>query len=165
VLRRLLLIIPLAAPAAAAAQGDPATPYAIYAAAIAAKADNAIEFLTAETDSVASEIAVGMLTTGASQMRPLINEFAMTQTPAELAVAHRDLVAALNVAAATALHAATLLATAMDTTVDDDQRTIAAMTAQKELQDLKTAITGYRQARARTALVLQRHGVALPAGP
>lgn len=159
-LRRLLSFVALVIPGAVLAQSS--APYTRYAAAIVTKADSAVGFLTAQVDSESNESAVGALTAGAVQMQRLVAEFAATEAPGDLAAVHRDLVAALNLASSKADHAASLMQTALDTAGTEEQRTTAAETAQRELQDLQTAIGTYQQARTRAAAILRQHGATLP---
>ncbi|HTR21978.1 MAG TPA: hypothetical protein VMH88_14090 [Gemmatimonadales bacterium] len=159
--RRLLLFLSLVAPGAAVTQSANA-PYTRYAAAIATKADSVVGFLTSQVGNLTNESAVATLATAAAQMKRLTDEFAGSEPPADLAAVHRDLVATLTLAASKAEHAATLMQTAMDTSILDEQRTTAAQTAQTELNDLQTAITSYDEARAQAARVLQQHGATLP---
>lgn len=111
-MHRLLVLIALGVPVAAAAQA-PATPYTSYAAAIATKADSVVGFLTTQVGTLTDEAAVGTLATGATRMQRLTSEFAAYAPPSDLAPIHRDLVAALTLAARKADHAASLMPTAM----------------------------------------------------
>lgn len=158
--RRLLSVLAVLAPGVAVAQGS--NPYARYAAAIVTKADSAIAFLTSQVDSVSNESAVAALGSVAAQMQRLTSDFAKVEPPADLASVHRDLVSTLNLAAGRADHAATLMRTAMDSSGSVEQRTTAAETAQKELQELQTATTSYQGVRSRAGQILAQHGARLP---
>lgn len=161
-MRRLLLFIALGAPGAAAAQGAPATPYTRYAVAIAATADSVVGFLTSQVGDLADASAVEALASGATRMKRLTSEFAAVAPPSDLAAVHQGLVAALTLATSKADHAATLLQTAMNASDSEEQRTVAAQTAQRELNDLQSAIISYQAARERAARALGQHGATLP---
>ncbi|MFI5208610.1 MAG: hypothetical protein ACHQX4_11420, partial [Gemmatimonadales bacterium] len=160
-MRRLLVLIALGVPGAAAAQA-PATPYTRYAAVITARADSVVGYLTTQVGTLTDDAAVGTLATGATRMQRLTSEFAAYAPPSDLASVHHDLVAALTLATSKADHAASLMRTAMNTSNSDEQRTTAAETAQRELTDLQTAIASYQEARARAARALAQNGATLP---
>lgn len=162
-MRRLLVFIALGVPAAAAAQGAPATPYTRYAAAIATKADSVVGFLTSQVGNLTDASAVEALATGATRMNRLTSEFAAYAPPSDLAALHQGLVTALNLAASKADRATALMRTAMNTSNSEEQRTTAAESAQRELTDLQIAINSYQEARERAARALAQHGATLPA--
>lgn len=161
-MRRLLVFIALGVPGAAAAQGAPVTPYTRYATAIATKADSVVAYLTSQVGNLTDTAAVETLANGATRMQRLTSEFTAYAPPSDLAAVHQGLAAALNLATSKANHATTLLQTAMNTSNSEEQRTSAAESAQRELNDLQTAINSYQEARGRAARALEQHGAPLP---
>jgi hypothetical protein len=160
--RRLIPLLALLAPGLAASQSSSAA-YTEYATAITTTADSAVGFLTAQVDSLPDATAVGMLADGAARMARFTSAFAAVEPPAGLAGVHREMVAALTLAAGKAERAVTLMRTGMDSSSSDEQRTTAAETAQQELRALQTSINAYQTARAQAARLLRQHGVTLAA--